>query len=180
MRFEEIEVGDVLIHKGDGYTIHLVMKKDSIDRTVKLECYNVDAPNDRGYAWYEETDCEDLIKYGTTVSQGLGDTVKTHGEMVVNTSGGKKQDGGKVDPTILLKDLHNSVQSVIRVLEFGAQKYGRANYSLVENERYEAALSRHWLAHLAGEESDADTGESHLSHLICCALFLLEKEYGNE
>lgn len=171
MKFEEIEVGDYIVYSRDMSVTYKVTIKFDFDKTIGC-AYCDKYTGDVKFVIIDEENLGDMIR----IDPITGD-VGVSGEMVVNASGGKKQDGGKVDPTILLKDLHNSVQSVIRVLEFGAQKYGRANYSLVENERYEAALSRHWLAYLAGEESDPDTGESHLSHLICCALFLLEKEY---
>ena len=71
--------------------------------------------------------------------------VEANKGFVVNEQGGVKGDGDKVRPTILLKDLNESVQSVIRVLEYGAKKYSRANYAKVETERYEDALGRHYI-----------------------------------
>lgn len=104
------------------------------------------------------------------------EVVKENNGFVVNEQGGIKGDGDKVRPTILLKDLNQSVQSVIRVLEYGAKKYSRANYAKVENERYEDALGRHYMAYLTGEKNDSETGESHLAHVVCCALFMMQKE----
>lgn len=108
------------------------------------------------------------------------EVVKENNGFVVNEQGGMKGDGDKVRPTILLKDLNQSVQSVIRVLEYGAKKYNRANYAKVENERYEDALGRHYMAYLSGEKNDSETGESHLAHVVCCALFMMQKEIESE
>lgn len=102
------------------------------------------------------------------------------GVPLVNALGGMKDDSDKVRPTILLKDLNSSVQAVIRVLEYGSKKYNRANYAKVENERYEDALGRHYMAYLAGEKNDPETGESHLAHVVCCALFMMQKEIESE
>lgn len=97
-------------------------------------------------------------------------------EFVTNKEGGVKADGGKVRPTILLQDLNKATNSVVRVLEYGARKYSRANYAKVENERYLDAIGRHYMAYLSGEQNDPETGESHMAHIACCALFLIQKE----
>ncbi len=93
-----------------------------------------------------------------------------------NSLGGKKNDQNKIDYTLLLKDLPESVKSVVKVLEFGSKRYGRTNYSKVETERYEAAMLRHAMAYLSGELLDPETEEPHLSHLVCCAMFLIERQ----
>jgi hypothetical protein len=63
-----------------------------------------------------------------------------------------------------------------KVLAFGAQKYSAHGWrqSAAEWGRYLAAIERHRLAFLAGEDLDAETGLPHLAHLICSALFVLE------
>lgn len=94
---------------------------------------------------------------------------------IVNEKGGRKDDGGKLDYTLLLKDLPNSVESVVKVLELGSLKYGRTNYSKVESERYEASVLRHIVSHLSGDLIDKESGEPHLSHAICGLLFLVER-----
>ena len=101
--------------------------------------------------------------------------VNTGDLLVVNASGGMKFDGTKPRPTILLKDLKDAVASVVSVLEYGAKKYNRMNYSKVETERYEDSISRHLMAYLAGEKKDPETGEHHLAHMICGAMFIIQK-----
>ena len=93
-----------------------------------------------------------------------------------NNKGGVKFDNGKIDYTLLFQDLPNACESVTKVLMLGANKYGRANYLKVENDRYDKALLRHLMDYLKGIELDSESGESHLAHLVCCAMFLLEKQ----
>ena len=83
---------------------------------------------------------------------------------------GMKFDGGKRDYTLLPWD---ALEDVVRVLEFGAQKYARDNWKHVENAeiRYMAAAMRHMVAHLNGEKADPESGIDHLAHAMCCLLF---------
>lgn len=67
-----------------------------------------------------------------------------------------------------------ALEPVVRVLNHGATtKYSANNWKYVTPKSYYLdAIVRHWVQYLH-EEFDADTGESHLAHLICDALFLL-------
>jgi hypothetical protein len=91
-------------------------------------------------------------------------------QLVIETSGGKKYDGGKLDWTLLPYD---TLESVVKVMQLGADKYGRENWKKVSPERYEKAMLRHITAYLKGEEIDCESGESHLVHAICCQLFII-------
>jgi hypothetical protein len=93
---------------------------------------------------------------------------------VTNEKGGTKADGLKPRPTLLLRSMPEAVQSVIRILEYGAKKYDDNNWKKVEAHRYDDAALRHILAYLSGEELDKETSESHLSHAITCLLFRLQ------
>ena len=66
------------------------------------------------------------------------------------------------------------VEGVVRVLTLGSQKYYDDNWKKVENGRqcYYAAAMRHLSVWKQGELLDQETGESHLSHAMCCLLFL--------
>lgn len=66
---------------------------------------------------------------------------------------------------------------IARVLTFGAKKYEAHNWrrGFAWSRLYGAAL-RHLFAHLGGQDKDPETGLSHLAHLGCCVLFLLEHE----
>jgi hypothetical protein len=86
----------------------------------------------------------------------------------------RKADAGKPRLSLLPP---RALMAVGRVLTHGAKKYGPDNWRHVDDKaRYVDAAMRHLLAAMAGEESDPDTGESHLAHLVCSALFLLELE----
>lgn len=85
-----------------------------------------------------------------------------------------KADKGKLDLTLVSPTL---IEEVAKVRMYGVAKYReRDNWRLVEPERYEAALYRHWLSYLNGEETDPESGLSHLSHIACNVMFLMEVE----
>lgn len=84
---------------------------------------------------------------------------------------GRKDDAGKARWDLVPWDV---MASVVRVLTFGARRYGDDNWRRVPGvrRRYFAAAMRHVMAWERGEVADPDTGESHLAHAICCLLFL--------
>lgn len=73
-----------------------------------------------------------------------------------------------------------AVSVVVKVLTFGAKKYGAENWRGVENwrRRYFAAALRHVFNWWGGERCDPETGLPHLAHAVCCLLFILELESG--
>ena len=62
------------------------------------------------------------------------------------------------------------------VLTYGAQKYTRENWRLLDNleDRYMDACLRHINLHRRGEEIDPESGLPHLAHATACLMFLLE------
>jgi dATP/dGTP diphosphohydrolase len=89
---------------------------------------------------------------------------------------GTKHDEGK-DRWDLLPTA--SVREVVRVLGFGAKKYGDENWRCVEDarRRYYAAAMRHLTTwYYDQEKNDPESGLSHLAHCICCLMFLEELE----
>jgi len=88
---------------------------------------------------------------------------------------GKKYDSEKLKTNLLYKTLVNELEDVVKVLTFGANKYGENNWQQLEGgfDRYSAALFRHINARLRGEHTDAESGLSHLSHAACCLLFMM-------
>lgn len=88
---------------------------------------------------------------------------------------GKKYDAGKTEWHLFL---WLAAGEVVRVLMFGAKKYGEFNWVKVERarERYFNAAIRHLTAWYRGERNDAESGLHHLAHAACCVLFLLEAE----
>jgi len=89
-------------------------------------------------------------------------------------SEGVKFDAGK-DPWHLLP--FDAVRAIVRVLAFGAGKYGDRNWEqgMVWSRCY-SALLRHLTAWWEGDDKDAETGYSHLWHAGCCVMFLIAFE----
>ena len=69
-------------------------------------------------------------------------------------------------------------EQVVKVLTYGAKKYGPDNWRKVPEarRRYYAAARRHLTRWRLGEELDRESGLPHLAHAICSLLFLLEVE----
>lgn len=66
------------------------------------------------------------------------------------------------------------VEKVVKILSFGAEKYGENNWKQSDlRERCFAALLRHLVAWRNGEKLDPESNQEHLSHAMCNVLFLL-------
>ena len=94
--------------------------------------------------------------------------------------GGKKHDEGKLRYDLMPPFAE---AEVIRVLTFGADKYGPDNWRLVDQaqQRYLAAAMRHLAAYRQGSDTrDDESGLHHLAHAACCLLFLIELGEINE
>jgi len=75
-----------------------------------------------------------------------------------------------------------TLYAVLDVLEYGARKYSENNWRKVPDARaryFDAAL-RHLHAWWVGEAFDEESGHYHLSHAICCLVFLLSFDLENE
>lgn len=91
---------------------------------------------------------------------------------------GMKYDKGKPRMELLVQGCPNALEQVATVLTFGAEKYAAHSWQTVPNgdDRYLAALLRHLTAIGKGEQTDSESGLSHLAHVACNALFILELE----
>jgi len=87
---------------------------------------------------------------------------------------GIKHDSEKIQVELLSP---TALLEVAKVMTFGAKKYGANNWrnGLAWTRILGAAL-RHLLAFMGGQDKDPETGLSHVAHLACCAMFLLEYE----
>ena len=86
-------------------------------------------------------------------------------------SSGLKHDDGK--PRMDLLD-RVALEEIARVLGFGAEKYAAHNWrGGIAYSRLVAAALRHLHAFNDGEDLDPESGLSHLGHLGCCVMFLL-------
>lgn len=90
-----------------------------------------------------------------------------------NRPQGLKYDDDKIDLTYLADDFPDALAAVCRVAEFGAKKYARGNWKLVEDgqHRYLKALFRHLFTQ---ETFDLETGLPHLAHAAWNALAALQ------
>jgi hypothetical protein len=90
----------------------------------------------------------------------------------VKEEAGVKFDNGKVGVHLLPP---GPLLEIAAVLDFGAKKYAAYNWTngIAYSRVYGAAL-RHLWAWFRGEDSDPETGLSHLAHAGCCVLFLLQ------
>ncbi|WP_300733784.1 dATP/dGTP diphosphohydrolase domain-containing protein [Pseudomonas sp.] len=86
---------------------------------------------------------------------------------------GTKLDQGKLKPTLLLDDMPLAINEILKVLQFGAEKYSEGNWLKVPNgiDRYRNAADRH---RLAIDELDDESGMMHLAHEATSILMLLE------
>jgi hypothetical protein len=108
---------------------------------------------------------------------------------------GRKDDSGKLDPTLLFDDLPHALEAVVEVLQWAITKklpapYSRGSWQGVEpfQVRYRAAQLRHMLnaskRSLANavpyeDTTDDETGLLELAHIATGALFQLEMAIRN-
>lgn len=85
-----------------------------------------------------------------------------------------KYDQEKIRLELLPPEL---ITEVGKILTFGAIKYEERNWEKgMDWGRVFGALQRHLWAWWNGEDTDPETGESHLSHAACCIAFLIAYE----
>lgn len=84
---------------------------------------------------------------------------------------GRKDDAGKLRWELMP---WHQLEDVVKVLQFGASKYGDYNWMKVEHAkaRYFAAAIRHLMAWWHNETKDEESGLPHLAHAACCLLFM--------
>lgn len=92
----------------------------------------------------------------------------------------KLQDdvGLKYDDNKLMWDLlpYDAVEKIVEIMTYGAKKYAPNNWQKVKANRYYAAMMRHIVAELKGEDNDKESGLLHLAHAATNILFLLWKK----
>jgi hypothetical protein len=91
------------------------------------------------------------------------------------SEGGIKFDEGKAPYDLIAPEL---LESVAKVLKFGADKYGVRNWEKgMSYGRVFAALQRHlWAWWRNKDDKDSETGYSHLDHAASCIMFLITYE----
>ena len=88
---------------------------------------------------------------------------------------GRKDDAGKPRWSLLP---HKEIEEVVRVLMYGARKYGADNWREVEDgrRRYYDAAMRHLMAYRQGDWTDDESGLAHLAHAVASLLFIMALE----
>lgn len=88
---------------------------------------------------------------------------------------GSKLDNGKPRVGLVMSGFANALLEVSRVGTFGAKKYTDDGWLSVPDgqARYEDALLRHTL-YATMDDTDPDSGLTHLGHRAWCALAVLE------
>lgn len=100
--------------------------------------------------------------------------VPTNFKETVGTKTATKLDYGKPRMDLLSR---SALEEISKVLGFGATKYGPNDWKRgMDWSRLYGAALRHLTAHMDGEDLDPESGLSHLAHLGCCVMFLLEYE----
>jgi hypothetical protein len=89
---------------------------------------------------------------------------------------GIKYDESKPDYNLIPAE---ALDQFVNVLTYGAKKYSPENWRYVANHRYFAAAQRHLWAYKRGEQIDPESGYPHLAHVVCCVMFILEKDLQN-
>jgi hypothetical protein len=72
-----------------------------------------------------------------------------------------------------------AVEEVVKVMDFGAQKYARDSWMQVPNaqRRYIAAAYRHLFEYFfLRRRNDDESGLHHLAHAVCCLLFVIQPD----
>jgi hypothetical protein len=94
-------------------------------------------------------------------------------KIVDNKDRADRYNGGKVQWSLIDFD---SIESLVRVLEFGADKYSRDNWKKGQSVLSLCdCLLRHIIKfkqQAQGEYKDAESGLSHLGHVMCNAMFI--------
>jgi len=86
--------------------------------------------------------------------------------------GGLKYDSNKPPMDLISRTF---LVDLAKVLGFGATKYKRNNWREgIEQSRLIAAALRHITAYNEGEDTDPESGLSHIAHAACCLMFLSE------
>ena len=76
-----------------------------------------------------------------------------------------------------------ALESVAKVMKFGAAKYGKDNWRLAKGEdveRYKEAALRHLVADCSGELVDQDSGNLHIEHALTSLMMYIELRGTND
>lgn len=122
-----------------------------------------------------EEDAADLAYIKAANGGGYGKTIpweQVKAELGLNE--GVKHDDGKAPLWWVPKE---SLEAVATIMEFGAKKYKAHNWRKgMKWTRLASAALRHLTSWCNGENTDPESGRSHLWHAACCIAFLIVYE----
>lgn len=123
--------------------------------------------------------CVSCVEYSKWVARDVFKNIDNHGQQMTMRVEGVKFDNDKPQWSLLP---FKALKEVVDVLTYGAKKYAPDNWKKVPDarRRYIDAGFRHLTAYASGEKLDSETGKSHLAHAICCLLYLLAFEVGED
>lgn len=111
------------------------------------------------------------------MSKGIpfsNNTTNTINITTTNTPTGVKHDQEKPEMALLSSI---GLLKIAEVMTYGKKKYSANNWrGGIAWTRVLSAAFRHLVAYIGGEDKDPETGFSHMAHLGCCVLFILEFE----
>lgn len=107
-------------------------------------------------------------------------TIRTDGktlqDIIASTARGRKDDGGKLEWSLLMRGCYAGLRGVVHVLMFGAKKYAADSWQMVPDarRRYKDAIYRHLssIEENGFYAKDPETGLLEWWHVACNALFL--------
>lgn len=91
----------------------------------------------------------------------------------LSEQGGIKHDDGKLRYDLIPAE---AIESLAKILTYGAEKYEENNWQGLESKRIYSALMRHLEAWRLGNTNDEESGYLHLEHVLVNAMMLLEIE----
>lgn len=159
-----------------GSIFQVILKHDLLVNNI---LYTIQPEDGDGLGKYFLT--EEGAKQFTLTPKPLksqADKVSTPPKITVKPStSGVKHDSNKRQWWFMWQFLPE-LEQVVDILDYGNKKYPAddgSNWRKVDNakNRYTSAAMRHWSAWLGGEKVDAETGKSHLAHMITNLLFLM-------
>ena len=98
--------------------------------------------------------------------------IDAYNEISKITQEAVKHDDGKPDWSLVPFE---ALEGMVKVLEFGAQKYAGWNWTTNGGFPYTRVLRsclRHVFAYMRGEDNDPESGLSHIHHAMCNLLFI--------
>lgn len=148
-------------------TVTMVMRETPLSDRELLDAY-MDAYMDPKHIPIEPIikSVKEVIRETSAIPSEFPEIVPSHSATAT------KYDQGKLPMSLLSR---TALEEISKVLQFGANKYSANNWrrGFIWSRTLDAAM-RHLHAFADGEDLDPESGLSHLAHLGCNIMFMLE------